>query len=68
MNKTREIFEKILFFKILFIVIEVSLVFCLFNGNSLLVLGLISILLILLINLFMNLWEELNRERIKRND
>ena len=66
-KQIKETFEKIIFFKALFVLLEIGLLFSLFKNNQELALAILSALVIILVTLFMHLWEAINIERLNDN-
>lgn len=63
-KRIKETFFKIAFFKIIFLLFEFALFISIFKEKEELTLLILSAIVILLVTLFMNLWEAINKERL----
>ena len=59
----KKIKEKITFFQLIFMLFEALLIYSLLKNYIELAVGVLSLIVVLLITLFMELWKELNKER-----
>lgn len=62
-KRIKETFFKIAFFRIIFLLFEFALLISIFKEKEELTLLILSTIVILLVTLFMNLWEAINKER-----
>lgn len=63
-KRTKETFFIIGFFRIIFLIFEFALFISIFKEKEELALFILSAIVILLVTLFMNLWEAINVERL----
>lgn len=66
-EKISSVFRKIAFFKIIFMLFEGLLLYALFKNHLDLSITVLSIIVILLVTLFINLWEAINKERLNND-
>ena len=65
-EKVKAVFIKITIFKLFFIITECGFLFSFYKNKIDLCILIIGLMLIVLITLFLNLWEAINDERLKQ--
>lgn len=67
-EKINSVFRKIMFHKVIFLLFEGLTIYGIFKSDLNLALASLSIVVVLLATLVINLWEELNQERLNNYD
>lgn len=63
-EKINSVFRKIAFFRIFFLLLQGFLIYSMFKHDAELSIAILSCIVMVLITLFINLWEAINQERL----